>query len=250
MTFWIPEAVEHNRYRLRASQSGCVGVPGRYAMMGGVTTGAVITAMEHYTGRQLLWSSSQFVAHAPAETDFDIELRIVAEGARLTQAQGTLLDGDRVVVSTMAALGELSGEPSIQCGKPQAMRLPQECPPKESDGIGVAGDLLDQFERRVADQSDEAAFEALWLRPKDNRECGSGLLAVLGDFLPGATSMTRGASSVDNTLRVHGVESSEWFLAESRLEAVRGRIYHGTMSLFSESGTLLAVASQTGVRPR
>ena len=65
-----------------------------------------------------------------------------------------------------------------------------------------------------------------------------------------AIAATRGSSSVDNTLRVHSLESSEWFLAETRLQAVHERFYQGTMHIFSETGVLLAVASQSGIRPR
>ena len=56
--------------------------------------------------------------------------------------------------------------------------------------------------------------ESLWFRLKDisdqieEQRVNAGLLAVLGDFLPGAVSLTRGASSVDNTLRVNRLEVS------------------------------------------
>ncbi len=249
MTFWTPEAIETDRYRLRATQAGCVGIPGRYAMMGGVTSAAAITAMEQATGKQLLWSTSQFVSHAPADTDFDIEVSVLKTGGRTTQARATLRDGDRVVLITSAALGDWNGDESVQYCEPMAWQAPESCRIKDSAGLGVTGDLFDQFERRIAAQSDDEAFESLWFRPRERFTTSSGLLAVLGDFLPGATSMTRGSSSVDNTLRVHNLENSEWFLAETRLQAVHGRLYQGTMNLFSETGGLLAVASQTGIRP-
>ena len=76
--------------------------------MGGVTSAAVVTAMEEVTGRQLLWSTTQFVSLAPAEVDFDIQVSLLAEGGRITQAQGSLVDGDRLVPQTSAALGEIS----------------------------------------------------------------------------------------------------------------------------------------------
>ena len=250
MTFWIPEAIEHNRYLLRASQAGCVGIPGRYAMMGGVTSAAAITAMEQTTGKQLLWSDTQFVSHAPAETDFDIEVNLLKEGGRTVQAQATLRDDDRVVLITSAALGMLEGDRFFQYCEPMAWQAPESCPLKGNEGLGIAGDLFDQIERRTAAQSDDEGHESLWLRPLENNGSSSGLLAVLGDFLPGAVSMTRGASSVDNTLRVHSLERSRWFLAETRIQAIHGRLYQGTMNIFSETGSLLAVASQTGIRPK
>ena len=85
MTFWIPHRLDDNRFRLSATQAGCVGIPGRYAMMGGVTNAAVVTAMEEITGRQLLWSTTQFVSHAPAEVDFDIRVSLLADGGSITR---------------------------------------------------------------------------------------------------------------------------------------------------------------------
>ena len=224
-------------------------------MMGGVTSAAVITAMEEITGRQLLWSTTQFVSHAPAEVDFGIKVSLLAEGGRITQAQGSLYDRDRLVLQSSAALGEISDEMGNQYCKPRARIAPESCPAKESGPPVEPGGLLDQFERRVAQQSDETGLESLWFRLKDGRlneerRVSAGLLAVLGDFLPGAVSVTRGASSVDNTLRINRLESCEWMLAETSIQAIQGRLYQGVMNIFSEGGALLAVASQTGIRPK
>ena len=225
-------------------------MPGRYAMMGGVTSAAVVAAMEAMSGKQLLWSTTQFVSHAPAETDFDIEISLLAQGGRITQAQGSLFDGARLVLVTSAALGEISGDGNKQYCEPLAQAAPESCPVKDAGPALVPGGLLDQFERRTAHQSDEEAVESLWFRPKGEWDISSGVLAVLGDFLPGAVAATRGSSSVDNTLRINRLEACQWYLAESRIQSIQGRLYQGTMNIFSESGALLAVASQTGIRPK
>ena len=219
-------------------------------MMGGVTSAAVVTAMEEVTGRQLLWSTTQFVSLAPAEVDFDIQVSLLAEGGRITQAQGSLVDGDRLVLQTSAALGEISETSGDQYCKPRVWIAPESCPAKETGPTVEPGGLLDQFERRVAEQSDEAGFESLWFRLKEHGQMSTGLLAVLGDFLPGAISLTRGASSVDNTLRINRLEPCQWMLAETSIQSIQGRLYQGVMNIFSETGALLAVASQTGIRPR
>ena len=250
MSFWNPQPLGEKRYRLPATPAGCVGVPGRYAMMGGVTSAAVIAAMEDVTGKQLLWSSTQFVSHAPSEVDFDIEITLLAEGARITQAQGSLFHGERLVLRSAAALGEIAPKQGGGFCEPKTWHSPESCPEKFAESAVTPGGLLDQFDRRTAQQNDESGFEALWFRSKDRVPTSSGLLAVLGDFLPGATSMTRGASSVDNTLRINRVEQCEWLLAETSLQSLQGRLYQGTMNVFSETGVLLAVASQTGICPK
>lgn len=222
-------------------------------MMGGVTSGAMVTAMEMTSGKRLIWSSTQFVSYAPAQTDFYFEIKLLAQGRRITQAQGSMFDGERLVLVTSAALGEMdhTGEhdqPVTQDDKPEVMVLPEQCTRKED--VGVSGGLMDQFERRVAQHSDADGFESLWFRLKSPAPTSTGLLAVLGDFLPGAVSYTRGSSSVDNTLRVNCLEDSTWLLAESRIRAVRGRLFQGSMNIFSEKGRLLAHASQSGIRPK
>ena len=46
MPFWIPEPIGIDRYRLRASDEAVVGIPGRKAVLGGVTSGAAVAAAE------------------------------------------------------------------------------------------------------------------------------------------------------------------------------------------------------------
>lgn len=248
MNFWTPERISEDEFRLNASAAGCVGVPGRYAMMGGVTSAAVITAMEVVTGKQLLWSTTQFISHAPSEVDFDIKIVLLTEGGRTVQARGSLFVGERLVLETSAALSDASDESGEQYVQPLARVAPESCELKDPES--VSGGLLDQFERRTAYQNDVDGREALWFRFKDRPRMSSAVVAVLGDFLPGAITQTRGSSSVDNTIRINRLEESEWVLAESHVQALQGRIYQGEMRLFAESGVLLGTASQTGIRPR
>ncbi len=252
MSFWIPVELGDNRYRLKAAAAACVGVPRRYAMMGGVTTGAVIYALEQASGKQLLWSSSQFVSHAPADTDFEIEVELLKEGRNITQARARLSDGERLVLVTSAALGVPTvTDETVQHVRPLSRQTPESSQEKDSGGIGVPGDILDQFERRVAYQNDDEGRESLWFRLKEGHSQNTSLLAIIGDFLPGATSLTRGSSSVDNTLRINQLPNpGEWILAETQLQGVRDRVYHGSMNMFSGEGRLLAIASQSGIRPR
>ena len=51
--------------------------------------------------------------------------------------------------------------------------------------------------------------------------------------------------SLDNTLRVVKLEPTEWILCDIRIQALVGGYGHGTANLWSESGHLLATASQS-----
>ena len=250
MSYWVPDQVDHNRFLLRANPAGCVGIPGRYAMMGGVTSGAVIDTLERFTGRPLIWSSTQFVSPAPAETDYQIHVEVLLEGRRTSQARGSLFDGDRLVLTTQAALGERAGGDSRQYARPKTKQPPEECQKKCITGLEENGGLFDSFERRLALADEASAFEALWFQPTQATPVCASLIAIIGDFLAGASELTRGSSSLDNALRIHRLAQSDWYLAETQLESIDSRIYHGTMNIFDRQGELLAVASQSGVAPK
>lgn len=76
------------------------------------------------------------------------------------------------------------------------------------------------------------------------------VLAIIADHLAGGHTLTRGSTSLDNTLRIASCRSTEWVLAHTTFAVIGPAFFHGSMNLFAEDGTLLAVASQTGVLPR
>jgi acyl-CoA thioesterase len=51
--------------------------------------------------------------------------------------------------------------------------------------------------------------------------------------------------SLDNTIRIVQLEPTEWVLLDIRLHALVGGYAQGTAFMWSESGTLLATASQS-----
>ena len=76
-------------------------------------------------------------------------------------------------------------------------------------------------------------------------------LAVLGDFVPfgigQALGLAAGGNSLDNTIRVARLEPTDWVLLDIRVLAVHGGFGHGAVLLWSESGQLLAIASQSTI---
>ena len=247
--FWIPHALSAGHYRLPASEAACIGIPGRRAPMGGVTTAAAIHAMEDCTGKPLIWASSQFVNAAPTDTDFDIEVQILGGSERRPQARATLANEGRPIVIVSGALGaEEAAEQSFLA--PRAVPRPSGCRPLAAPARIAAGGLLDQFERRVAFEDEDAGRQSVWFRSVDDHSTSTGLLAVITDFVAGAHSSTRGSIGLDNTLRMVSRSQSQWILADIHIEHVGERIFHGGMRLFSEAGELLAISSLSAVRPR
>jgi acyl-CoA thioesterase len=76
-------------------------------------------------------------------------------------------------------------------------------------------------------------------------------LAILGDYVPFGISQSQGrwwpCNSLDNTLRMVRLRSTEWVLVDVRVEGVADGFGHGTVFLWGEDGTLLATASQSAL---
>ena len=80
-------------------------------------------------------------------------------------------------------------------------------------------------------------------------ETSAAALAVLGDYVPMGVSVasggTIGGNSLDNTLRVIKVVPTEWFLIDVQVQGVQTGFAHGFVHIWSQDGTLMAVASQS-----
>ena len=248
--FWQAETEAGGRFRLVASKAAYVGVPGRRAPMGGVTSGAAIDAMERETGKPLIWATSHFLHPAPTETDFEIAVEIVGGGNRTPQARATVSDGSRSLLVASGALGGgESGEGRSFVSIPD-VRPPSECPPVEPPAEARPGELMSQFERRLAHRDEETGAQTVWFRSVAGHPVSAGLLAILGDFLAGAHPETRGGVSLDLTLRMVATRPAEWILAEMNLVHIGEKTFQGRSRLFSECGRLLAIAGLSGLRPR
>jgi len=74
-------------------------------------------------------------------------------------------------------------------------------------------------------------------------------LAVLGDYVPfgvgQALGQMAGGTSIDNTLRVARLVPTEWVLLDIQVHTIQNGFGHGLVHLWSEDGTLLAIASQS-----
>jgi acyl-CoA thioesterase len=71
----------------------------------------------------------------------------------------------------------------------------------------------------------------------------------LGDYVTGGVAQPLGrrvfSRSLDNTLRVVRLEPTEWVLCDIRIQALAHGYGQGMAFMWSESGTLLATASQS-----
>jgi acyl-CoA thioesterase len=76
-----------------------------------------------------------------------------------------------------------------------------------------------------------------------------GALAIIADYMPSALGNALGriayCTSIDNTIRYAHVDDSEWVLCENHMDYVGDGFGYGSVNMWSESGQLLATASQT-----
>ena len=252
MTFWTVNADPNQAqtYGLTALPEACVGPSDRQFFMGGVALAATIETFERAFEKPLLWTTIQFLSHGMRGDDIQIELEAVGGGRSIQQAAARISTVDRVLQTAMAALGARSHPFQADFVKCPDALAPLDCPEKPMDAFAQAGNLLDQFERRVAYQDDATGTEYLWLRPKFECEISASLLALMADFFLGAHSQTQGGTSLDNTFRVQAIKPTEWVLNAVQLSSISNGVVHGTVHQFSESGNLLAIGSQTGLLPR
>ncbi len=239
------------RFQLPVVPDVLVGPPERQFMMGGVGLGSAIAALESATSRPLVWATAQYLSFAPPGSTVDIHVHVPVEGRTVTQARVTSRVGDREILTVNAALGSREGLPSDQYVAMPDLPPPEDCERVEPH-FPALKDLHARIERRAvpATSVDHEGHARTWMRAVDDAPVTAGFLAVFADFLPGAIPVTRGSSSLDNTLRIRCLQPTRWCLLDARIQGLGSGFFHGETCIFAEDGTLLATASQSGALAR
>lgn len=227
---------------------------GSGALHGGSAFGAAVEAMAMDTGRPAAWVTAQFVAHARAGDTLDLWVDEIARGHRVTQARARLERDGHEVLSAMGAFGSRSFD--VEHTWARALDVPR--PEMSSPRPGGREPLIDLWQSRIAvgrapgelDGRPGSGRSASWYRLPDGcRSVTAGDLAVLGDFtmleLHDALGGVFTGNSLDNTLRVGADDETEWILVDTQVSMVARGFAVVTAHLWSESGSLLGVASQT-----
>ena len=236
-----------------------VTTPGNF-LFGGCGLGAALVALEAASDRPTVWSTAQYLSFAPTGAVLDLTVTLAAEGHRVTQARAVGRVGDTEILTVNAALG--SPAPLDAEGvwdAPPTVPPPDACPPRRLPSILTAS-VFDRIDVRVAkgrtfeeisegDGTPGEPDSALWARVPGHLEPSAATLAILGDYVTGGMAQPIGrrvfSRSLDNTLRVVRLEPTEWVLCDIRIQALAGGYGQGTAYLWSESGNLLATASQS-----
>jgi acyl-CoA thioesterase II len=251
------ERLDDARFTLDVDWPVCVGRGGQGFLFGGSGLAAAILALEAVSDRPAIWATAHYLTYAKPGSRVTIDCTLPAIGKSITQARATVTGDDGEVLTVVAALGERAGIEDQWAGVATVKR-PEDCP--ELTHWGDEGTIGGRVRFRIAKghfgDSGSAAGRAedgvllSWIKPREDGVAIDRIaLAVFGDFitpaLRNATGRRIGGNSLDNTIRYGRIVQTDWVLCETRIDMAASGFAHGTMRMFAEDGTLMAVASQS-----
>ena len=248
----------HNPFRWRFPVTRGISNKGGF-LFGGSALGAAIAAMEGTTGRPCVWATAQYLSYADIGDVLDIDVTVAVHGHQVTQARAVGHVGNREILTVNAALGRRPLDVSGTFEQmPDGIPLPEHCA-KRTWKVPMDGTINERLDLRLAhgrtweelDGSLSDGTYRMWARLPEMLDGGldAAALAILGDYVPSgvgqALGIDGGGRSLDNTLRVVQIVPTEWVLLDIHVHAVQSGFGHGTVKMFAENGSLLAVASQS-----
>ena len=228
---------------------------GMGSLFGGVGLAAGIVALEQATEKPAVWASGQYLAITQQPTTLDLEVTLPAVGRNVVQGRVVGHLDDREIITILGACGERPNE-----AEGLWYTMPEATAPDQSlrlEGHHDQPSLHDHVEVRIAHGM--YGFSGAGTASGDNRtllwvrmpevEHDAGALAIIADYMPSAlgNALNRlmGCTSIDNTIRFANRVPSEWILCDNRIDFVGNGFGHGHVNMWSDTGTLLATASQS-----
>ena len=260
MTDFYDLRASHNphRWHLPLTPKVCVGSPDQLFMYGGVGLAASIEALQRTCERPIIWATAQYLSFARPPSFLDLDVRVFYKGRHTTQARVSGHVGEAEIITVAAALGERPTALSHQWAQMPSVPRPEEC-----ERVQLWPDHGENFNRRVElrmprgqpprdGTPSKDGRMILWARTVEEFEVDASMLAILADYVPSAIGpalgeANSGASSLDNTLRIRQIAPTRWVLCDIAISGMHAGFAHGDMRLYSESGVLMATASQSMV---
>jgi acyl-CoA thioesterase-2 len=260
--------------------------PGRYAftvqdhlarfdgyLYGGTAIAVSITAAELTSGRPALWMTTQFVSTAPPGEKVSVEAEILAPGHRTNQVRvtGTNPTGD-IMFASLGASGHhrANGLSGVFENAPTVQR-PDDAEPWSFLGKARRAGIMTSIPNIDRNQGFASVLEfrqpdirqhpdpgpgriCLWVRRRDGAPVTPALVAYIADMVPMSITIASGVMaagvSLDNTIRIGAFDETEWVLVDLRPHLAVGDYGHGAAHVWSETGHLLATASQSASMKR
>jgi len=229
--------------------------PGNF-LFGGCGLASALVALEEASARPTIWATAQYLSYAPLGSTVTVKTDLAVVGGHVTQARATTYAEDREILTVNGAFG--TGE--LSAASPWVtmpdVKSPEECPERVMPER-FNRSIFNHLEARIAlgrpfeqiDGTPGSPVSALWSRVPGHFDISAATLAIFGDYVAGGLSQPLGFStmgrSLDNTIRIVKLEPTDWVLTEIHMHALSGGFAQGTAYMWSQSGTLLATASQS-----
>jgi acyl-CoA thioesterase len=226
-------------------------------LFGGAGLGAAISAMEGVSGRNCVWATGQYLSYARPGEVMDVDVTVAVQGHQITQARAVCHVGNREILTVNASLGDRPFPHHGQFETMPDVPSPPDCAPRQR--IDHQGTIMSNLEQRMVKFRDQAGMDGsqpgdgrtiVWSRiPSVIEGTDAAALAILGDFVPMGVGQSLGiqggGNSLDNTLRIGRLVSTEWVLLDIHVHMAERGFGHGDVHMYAEDGTLMAVASQS-----
>ena len=251
MSFWQPRPVEKddNRFSFTITTQTAIGPSDRQFLFGGVAMGLAIEAAEKVSEKPLLWATMQFLAPGMLGEDVEISVATLGGGRSISQLNTITRSGSRELQRMSAALGGREGVPDRVYLEMPDVPAPLFCDLKTDLEFGGIDTVATKFERRLAYEDSKHGVGCSWIRPKFDTPMSSSLLGIISDFFVASHRDSIYGTSLDNTLRVHSLEPTEWILSVTQMSSISRGAILGNQHHFAQNGTLLASSSQTAMVP-
>ena len=243
-------------WTLRVEPGHC---SGRSSLFGGVGIAAGVAALEAASGRNCIWTTGQFLTFAGPGDLIEIEVDLSVVGNQVTQGQAILRVSERKILVVSAALGDRTFPHSGQFSA-----MPDVTPPllaRQRIRLDQDESLSGRVEQRPVKFRPWETLDGttpgdgntqVWVRvPEYSGTLDAAMLSILGDFMflgtGQALGIAGGGSSLDNTMRFGRLVQTEWVLLDIHIQVAERGFAHGSVNMYAEDGTLLAVAGQSCV---
>lgn len=222
------------------------------ALYGGTGLAVSVLAMQAASGRDVLWTTTQFISSPRLGAEIEWTVDVLAEGKRATQLRVEATCAGAVAFTALGTAG-VSSEDGLTG---QYRTMPEANDPESCAAWGamrgsVAPDSwIQKIDLRDAQLlQPTASSSAMWVRRQDRRPMTPVAIAFAADFVPLGVARAAGkqgaGSSLDNSMRFRPGEGTEWVLLELEGEFASGGYGHGNVLAWGQDGTLLGSGSQT-----
>jgi acyl-CoA thioesterase len=226
-------------------------------LYGGSGFAACVAAMEQFTGLPTIFASAQFTGKGRSGDVISVSPEYISGGNSIKQCRLRAEIGDAPFATLLGATGARDDDTTHQGVEAPHVLQPHQCE-ERSVARQISSNLNALFEFRLAggqlpDRRDWTGTvgqdTAFWIRKRSGKPLSRLDLPVIADLaamaLPSALGKPASGNSLDNNIRFVREADSEWVLSCTQVASVQHGLTHIGTNIFSQDGSILAIASQS-----